>query len=298
MTIRVMEPRRHKDHEDRPEGEEQSSRTALLRRQQADSFPSRFVYFVFFVFFVSSWFNPSGARAADSPEKSKPEWRTTMPVAIARGKTATIRILGQDLAPKEIKFEDSRITARVLKTERLSPKSDAEKAKGNSAVDAEVTSPADLPPAVYPFNLIQDGAGPTTGKVYIDQSLPEIASVEPNESLRKPQVLPPGSVAVEGKLDKDGVDVFQISGRAGETWRIEVLAHRFGSPFEPVLRLRDPHLTSVRVAVDQGEDCAIEYRLPMDGPYLIELFDGNNEAKPEFVYRLRVVRETAEIAQH
>jgi len=45
--------------------------------------------------------------------------------------------------------------------------------------------------------------------------------------------------------------------------------------------------------VDQGEDCAIEYQLPTDGPYLIELFDANNQAKPEFVYRLRVIRQPA-----
>jgi hypothetical protein len=249
--------------------------------------------FVCFVFFVSSWFNLSSAHA-DAPAKPKPEWRTTSPVSIARGKVAAIRIMGQDLSPKEIKFDDPRISARIVKTETLSLKTDAEKAKGNAAVEAEVTSPADLPPAIYPFKLIQDGAEPATGKLYIDQALPEVASVEPNDSLRKPQVLPPGSVAVEGKLDKDGVDVFQLSGKAGETWRLEVLAHRFGSPFEPVLRLRDPHLTSVRVAVDQGEDCAIEYRLPIDGPYLIEVFDGNNEAKPEFVYRLRIVRETSD----
>jgi len=72
------------------------------------------------------------------------------------------------------------------------------------------------------------------GKVYIDEPLPEIPATEPNDSLRKPQVLPPGSVAVLGKLDKDGVDVFRINGKAGETWRFEVLAHRFGSPFEPI----------------------------------------------------------------
>lgn len=251
-----------------------------------------FVFFVPFVSFVASWsraFVP--AAIADTPEKPKPEWRTTRPMAVTRGTTAVVRITGQDLAPREIRFEDPRVTAKIVKTEPLAPKTDEERARGNVAVDAEVSAPADLPPGVYPFKLIHTGTDSPGGKLYVDEPLPEISEAEPNDSLRQPQLLPPGSVAVLGKLDKDGVDVFRFSGRAGETWRIEVLAHRFGSPLEPILRLRDPNLTSVRVAVDQGDDCAIVYRLPADGPYLVELFDANNQARPDFIYRLRVTRQ-------
>ena len=66
-----------------------------------------------------------------------------------------------------------------------------------------------------------------------------ITTKDDEKSLRSVRVYPVGDL-IGGEVDKDGVDVFQISGRVGETWRFEVLAHRFGSPFEPILRLRDP----------------------------------------------------------
>jgi hypothetical protein len=251
----------------------------------------RFVFFVLFVSFVLALSLRTPAPAtADDPPKPKPEWRATQPLAVPRGKTTAIRITGQDLSPKEIKFDDPGITAKIVKTESLSPKTDEEKAKGNTAVEAEITAPAGLAPGSYKFKLVHEAADSPTGRIYIDEPLPEIQEKEPNDTLLQPQVLPAGSVAVLGTLDKDGVDVFQIQGKAGESWHFEIIARRAGVDFEPVLRLRDPRLTPIRAAVDEGDDCAIDAKLPTDGPYLLELFDGDNRSKSDYIYRLRVVR--------
>ena len=94
---------------------------------------------------------------------------------------------------------------------------------------------------------------------------------------------------VIGKIDSnDGVDVFQIDGQGGETWRFEVFARRLNptTKLEPVLRLRDARLTSVRLAVDHGDDCFIECKPTTDGPYFLELFDGDNKSGPDQTYRL------------
>jgi hypothetical protein len=252
--------------------------------------PFRSVPFVSFVLFVT-FVVQSGlsSPASGDDEKPKPEWRMTEPMAVVRGQSAMIRVLGQDLAPREIRFDRAGIKARIIKTEALSPKSDEEKAHGNTAVEVEVTPLADMAPGCYSFKLVHDGKESPTGRLYIDVALPEVEEAEPNDSLRQPQVLPAGSLVVRGKLDKEGVDVFQIQGKEGETWRFEVVAHRVGSPFEPVLRLRDSHLTPLRVAVDEGDDCVLEYRPPADGPYLLELFDGDNRSRGDFVYRLRIL---------
>jgi hypothetical protein len=247
------------------------------------------VSFVSFVFAVAGPL----ARPAAADEKPKPEWRSTRPLAITRGKTTVIRVTGQDLSPKEVRFDEAGITAKIVKMEPLSPKTDEEKAKGNTAVEVEITPPAGLAPGIYPFKLFQDGAESPTGRVYIDEPLPEIEEKEPNDTLRQPQVLPAGSVAVTGSLDKDGVDVFQFQGKAGETWHIEIIARRAGVDFEPVLRLRDPHFTPIRAAADEGEDCFMDVRLPADGPYLLEVFDGDNRSRADYLYRLRVVRGSA-----
>src|SRR5207248_47401 len=128
-------------------------------------------------------------------------------------------------------------------------KTDAEKARGNRSVEVELSAPERLPPGVYNFKLIHEGSAGPVGHIYIDEPLPEIEEKQPSDDLRQPQVLPVGSVAVLGKLNKTGAAVFQIHGKAGEAWRFEVVAHRMGSPLEPVLRLRDARLTPLRVAV-------------------------------------------------
>ena len=63
-------------------------------------------------------------------------------------------------------------------------------------------------------------------------ALPEIEEKEPNDSLFHPQPLPAGPVAVLGNLDKDGVDVFQLDGRAGERWQTAPLSLAAGASLD------------------------------------------------------------------
>lgn len=237
--------------------------------------------------------------AEDKP-KPKPEFKVALPYWIPADKTTTIRVLGQDLAPKSIEFLDNRIKAKILKTE--APKDDAEKAKGNTALDVEVTAPAALPPGSYKFKLVHETqATPEKkeekkeenqpeGRIYIDDVTTEIEEKEPNNSLLEPQVLTAVPVAITGKINNEGADVFRIEGKAGETWQFDILARRAGATWEPVMRLRDPRRALVQAAVDQGNDCTLKYQLPADGPYLLEIFDGDNRSNNDYFYRLSVRR--------
>jgi hypothetical protein len=245
-----------------------------------------FVSFVSLCYLLTVALSPS---FAEDPPKPKPEWKTTRPLAVTRGTTSVLRITGQDLQPKEVRFEQPGLAAKILKTEPLAGKTDEEKAQGNSVVEVELTVPAAQAPGSYEFKLVHEGADSPIGRIYIDEPMPEIEEKEPNDTLRQPQALPAGPVAILGRLDKDGVDVYQIQGKAGETWRFDVIARRAGADFDPVLRLRDPRLTPIRAAIDQGEDCFMDVKLPTDGPYLLELFDGDNRSNAAYFYRLRVV---------
>jgi len=217
-------------------------------------------------------------------------FRAANPPWVLAGQTATVKLIGQDLTAKEIRFQDGRIAAKVVKVGPAAAKNDEEKKLGNTAVEAEVTVPADLRPGLYPFQFIPESGPPVDGKLLIDVNAPEVEEKEPNGSLKAPQSLPLGSVTVVGKLDGDGSDVFQVQGKAGETWRFEVFARRLNAAtkLEAVLRLRDPRMAPVRTVVDQGQDCAIEYKLPVDGLYLIEVFDGDNKSAADLTYRLAV----------
>lgn len=210
----------------------------------------------------------------------------TDPLWVMAGKPAVVRILGNDLAPTEIRFADPGLTGKILKTEP-----NADKKRGSVAVEVEVNPSADLKPHRYRFTLAGPTVQPGAGQLLVDVPAPELEEKEPNNDFRKPQLLS-GPCTVTGRLDNEGVDVFRIDGKAGETWRFEVFARRIkpDNPLEAVLRLRDPRLAPVRAAVDQGADCAIEYRLPLDGPYLLELFDGDNRASAAQAYKLFVRR--------
>jgi len=218
------------------------------------------------------------------------EFRASAPLWVMAGQTVTVTLKGQDLAATDIQFDEPGITARVLKSAPLMPKNDEERRQGNTSVEVEVTAAAGVKPGSYKFKLVREGAAAVEGRLLIDVAAPEMPEMEPNDTLRKPQALPAGPVTVTGKLDNEGVDVFRIDGKAGETWRFEVFARRLNAAtkLEAVLRLRDPRMASVRAAVDQGQDCAIEYTLPTDGPYLIELFDGDNKAGGDQAYRLTI----------
>jgi hypothetical protein len=241
-------------------------------------------------------------RAQEKP-KPKPEFKAALPYWIPANKTTTIRVLGQDLAPKSIEFLDNRIKAKILKTE--APKDDAEKAKGNTALDVEVTTPANLPPGSYKFKLVHESPAPEKpeekkeekkeeaqpeGRIYIDDISTEVEEKEPNNSLLAPQTIEVVPVAIKGKIDNEGADVFRIDGKAGEVWQFEILARRAGATWEPVLRLRDPRRALVQAAVDQGNDCTLKYQIPGDGAYLLEIFDGDNRANGDYFYRLSVRR--------
>ncbi len=235
------------------------------------------------------------AGAEDKP-KPKPEFRSAQPYWIPNDKTTTIKVLGQDLAPKSIEFLDNRVKAKILKVEAITPKDDAEKAKGNVMVEIEIVSPANLPPNSYKFKMVHEGETQPEGRIYIDDVYAEIEEKEPNNRLLAPQIIASVPVAILGKIDNEGADVFRIDGKTGELWQFEILARRAGAAWEPILRLRDPRGASVQVAVDQGNDCILKHQLTADGAYLLEIFDADNRANKDYFYRLSVRRLTAPAA--
>lgn len=221
-----------------------------------------------------------------------PQVRASSPAWIVAGQTATVILFGQDLTTESVQFETAGLTGRVLKTGPAAHKNDDEKKRGNTAVELEVSAPATLKPGHYLLTLVGKNGQQVPARLFIDVAAPEMGEKEPNDTLFKPQVLPAGSVTVTGKLDNEGVDVFRIDGKKGETWRFELFARRMNAAnkLEAVIRLRDGARAPLKAAVDQGNDCAIEYQLPADGPYTLEIVDGDNRSGGDFVYRLAVRR--------
>ena len=158
------------------------------------------------------------------------------------------------------------------------------------------------------------GAGPGTAMLTVRRgalvsnrvpfavdSLRDVVEREPNDSLKDAAklTLP---VIVNGRIQAAGdVDVFAVTGRAGEQVVAEITARRLGSPLDSVLELTDA--TGARLAVsddvsDKGSglithqaDSRITLSFPANGTYHLRVGDLQRKGGPE--YRLPPAREQA-----
>ena len=129
-------------------------------------------------------------------------------------------------------------------------------------------------------------------------TLPELFDKESNNTPAQAQKVSM-PVIVNGRIDKeDDWDVFQISGRAGDTVVAEVQARRLDSPVDSVVKLTDAN-NKVLAFNDDREDIgaginthhADSYfmaKLPVDGTYYVHIGDTGRKGGEEYGYRLRI----------
>ena len=126
----------------------------------------------------------------------------------------------------------------------------------------------------------------------IRDALAVIEDKEPNDGFNQVQVLS-FPIAVEGTIrgERD-VDVFRIEGKKGDKVRVQVLASRFGSPFDALITLHDSRGAILASADDSAgathSDPELVLTLPSDGTYFISLIDAHDLGGANFGYRLVV----------
>ena len=109
----------------------------------------------------------------------------------------------------------------------------------------------------------------------------------------------PLPIIINGRIGHpDEWDVFQFTGRAGQTVVAEVWARRLGSPLDSVLKLTDA-AGKVLAYNDDFEDPAagtnthnadsyLSFKLPADGTYYLHLGDAARNGGEEYGYRLHI----------
>jgi hypothetical protein len=129
-------------------------------------------------------------------------------------------------------------------------------------------------------------------------SLRDADEREPNDAPKSaPKLALP--VIVNGRIQAAGdVDMFAITGRAGEPVVAEVTARRLGSPLDSVLELTDASGARLAVsddATDRGSglvthqaDSRIMTVLPANGTYYLRVADLQRKGGAEYGYRLRL----------
>ncbi len=135
-------------------------------------------------------------------------------------------------------------------------------------------------------------------------TLPETFEQEPNDDLTHAQKVTLPTI-INGRIDRRprvrgarDWDVFQFSGRAGETVVAEVFARRLDSPLDSVLKITDSGGKLLAYNDDfedpqagtntHDADSYVSLKLPADGTYYVHLGDIARAGGEEYAYRLRI----------
>ncbi len=172
------------------------------------------------------------------------------------------------------------------------------KMKGVNLEGAELQAPAkDAPEGIQ--QLAADKKGFISNRVpFALDTLPEIFEKEPNNTPAHAQkvTLP---VIVNGRIDKDDDwDVYQFTGKAGETIVAEVYARRLDSPVDSILKLTSASGKLLAFNDDREDlgaginthhaDSYFMTKLPADGTYYVHIGDTARKGGEEYAYRLRI----------
>jgi len=138
---------------------------------------------------------------------------------------------------------------------------------------------ADAATGVYWVRL-SDDSGAAAPQPFVVGTLPELAEVEPNDTLATAQPsgndsAPARAVVVNGRLNKGGdVDLYAVLAEAGQTLVADLDAHALlGSPIDTVLQLVSPAGFVYAQNDDQrGLDPRLAVKVPESGRWRVRVF--------------------------
>jgi hypothetical protein len=181
---------------------------------------------------------------------------TAFPLAVQRGKAATIGFAGPDTIPP-----------------------------------VEVTAPAD--PGLDAFYATPGGGWPVP---VLLTDYPQTVEQEPNDEAAKANKLPvPGGVSAKFEKAKD-VDHFAVEGKKGQKLIVSVQTFELNSPAEVLVRVLDAKGAQVAASNPGAAVNRFEFTPAADGEYVIACEHQNFLHGPNEVYHLSVVPAGPDLA--
>lgn len=233
------------------------------------------------------WCLPMASGAQNAP---KPEIKFVSRLAVRAGQTETVVLYGENLAPQSVLAGKPLLTVKLL---RVQPTEERLKARGNVAVELEVTATPNCPPDTVELSLIHPNNQTAKALLAVVEDGPaEVEVKRPNATFAQAMPLAGPTVTVTGNVQNgDTPERFRWEGNAGEVWEISVLAGRVGSELDALLRVRDSRRISLALSGgDAKRDRKIRFRVPKTGVYFLELSDADSRGGPNFRYRLTLRR--------
>lgn len=219
---------------------------------------------------------------ASSAVAAQPVLKELQPRGGQRGKTFTLTMKGEGLAPgAEV------ITTLPGTLSRLAPPKDQEKPE--SELPFLVELPEDAPVGLYPLR-VRTLHGLSNVLLFCVGDLPEAPEKEPNDSVAEAQAIS-GPVTISGTLKGPDQDFYRLRGRAQQRLVVEVEARRAGSAIDPVVEVLDPKGRRLALSDDApglGADARVEVTFPREGSYYVLVHDSKFSDQTEQFYRLKV----------
>ncbi len=196
---------------------------------------------------------------ATSLSAAPPAITNLYPAGAQRGTTVEVTATGTlDPWPTKFWVSGPGITAEPAKT------------KGKLAI----TTAAEAIPGVY-WLRAHNADGASNLRPFIVGVIPEIAEVEPNDEVRKAQVVKLSAVTINGRLAKSGdVDSFAVALKKGETLVATLEAnHTLKSPMDSIMQVVSADEFVVAENHDtHGLDPQIAFTAPRDGTFTVRVF--------------------------
>lgn len=239
---------------------------------------------------------PCFAQNKDKPKDQPPQPLYALTLAADPGKTTKLTLRGLRLdTVTEIRLGEPKSTGKVLGKARKvgmpSQQMNVE-AVGDSEVEVEVTLPAEVPGGRIMLTAIGPGGESKAMPLLVNDDLPRTAEKEPNDGFKEamPIAVP---ALVEGTIRQNqDVDVYRMTAKAGEKFRIEVQATRAGSPVAPMLTVFDSagRIVCTGETTAESSDPIARFEAKQAGDFLLSIIDAHDQGGPMFAYRLVVRR--------
>ena len=174
-----------------------------------------------------------------------------------------------------------------------SPKEMDAKKVGDTQLEVELKLPADAPRGTNAFVVVSPDGGSEPHSLLVLEPGSLVSEKEPNNGFRQAQEISFGKT-IQGVINEaKEVDVFRITGQAGQTIVAEVSAARFGSMLDSILTLYDErgHVLATNDDSETGSDSLLRVKLPASGNYFLSLIDAHDRGGVTFVYQLAVTVE-------
>lgn len=232
-----------------------------------------------------------------SSVSAQPVITELQPRGVQKGKPFTLTLTGRNLG-EGAKIRSTMPASFTLLTPDQPALQDRPMTSEGRYATFLVEPTADLAAGVYPIRVITSD-GLSNVQLFTVGAFPEFSEDESrpgalpntNDSTETAQLLPPGSLTVNGTLRGPERDIFRLRAKAGDKRVIEVEARRTGSAIDPLLEILDANGRVIARSEDApllGLDARVEVTFPRDGDYDVVVRDSRFSTQTANFYRLKV----------